>query len=58
MLKILTKKNRESTYLKYLDDWKTVIEYLNGMDDIYKDNEECNPNEKCKILITFVDMIA
>ena len=28
------------------------------MDDIYKDFEECNPNEKRKIVIAFDDMIA
>ena len=28
------------------------------MDDIYKNNEEYNPNKKRKILIAFDDMIA
>ena len=28
------------------------------MGDIYKSIEEYNPNEKCKILIVFDDMIA
>ena len=28
------------------------------MDDIYKNNEECNPNKKRKLLIIFDDMIA
>ena len=28
------------------------------MDDIYKNIEECNPNEKRKILIVFDNMIA
>ena len=33
---------RESTSLKYLNDSKAFIEYLNDMDDI----EEYNPNKK------------
>ena len=28
------------------------------MDDIYENNEECNPKKKRKILIVFNDMIA
>ena len=28
------------------------------MDDIYKNIEEYNPNEKCKILTIFDDLIA
>ena len=34
------------------------IEYLNDRHDIYKNNEEFNPNKKQKILIVFDDMIA
>ena len=49
---------QESTWLKYLNDFKTFIEYSNDMDDIYKNIEECNPNKKRKILIIFNDMIA
>ena len=49
---------RESTGLKYFNDPKTFIEYLNDMDDIYKIIEEYNPNKKGKILIVFDDMIA
>ena len=48
---------RESTGLKYLNDSKAFIEYSNGMDDIYKNIEEYNPNKKRKILIVFGDMI-
>ena len=40
---------RESTGLKYLNDSKAFIEYSNNMDDIYKNIEEYNPNEKRKI---------
>ena len=37
---------------------KVFIEYLNDMDDIYKNIEEYNPNKKGKILIVFDDMIT
>ena len=50
-------KKRETTDVKYSNDSKAFIEYLNDMDDIYKNNEECNPNKNCKILIVFNDMI-
>ena len=48
----------ESTGLKYLNDSKAFIEYSNDMDDIYKNNNEYNPNKKQKILIAFDDRIA
>ena len=35
-----------------------VTEYLNDMDDIYKNIEEYNPNTERKILTIFDDMIA
>ena len=47
----------ENTGLKYLNDSKGFIEYLNDMDDIYK-IEEYNLNKKQKILIVFGDIIA
>ena len=50
--------NFESTGLKHLNDSKTVIEYSNDMDDIYKNIEEYNPNKKRKTLIIFDGMIA
>ena len=34
------------------------MEYLNDLDDIYKDIEEYNPIKERKILIEFVDIIA
>ena len=45
--KLLINK-RENTDLKYLNDSKAFIEYLNDMNDIYKNIEEYNPkkNEK------------
>ena len=36
----------ESIGLKYLNDSKAFIEYLNDMDDIYNNIKECNPNKK------------
>ena len=38
---------------KRINDSKVFIEYSNDMDDIYKNIEEYNPNEKRKILIVF-----
>ena len=49
---------RESTGLKHFNDSKAFIQYSNGMDDIYKNIEEYNPNKQRKILIAFDDMIA
>ena len=51
-------KKRKIADLKYLNDCKVFIQYSNDMDDIYKNIEECNPNEKYRILIVFDDMIA
>ena len=44
--------------LKHLNDAKAFVEYLNDMDDIYKNIRQSNPNKKWKILIVFDDMIA
>ena len=49
---------RESTGLKLFNDSKAFIEYLNDLDDIYKNIEENYPNKKRKILIVFDYMIA
>ena len=49
---------RESTDLRHLNDSKASIEYLNDMDDVYKNIEEYNPNKKRQILIAFDDMIT
>ena len=52
-------KKRESTGLNHLNDSRAwIFEYSNDMDDIYKIFKGYNPNEKCKILIVFDDMIA
>ena len=49
-------KKRESTRLKYLNGSKAFIEYSHGMDDIYENIEEYNPNDKPKVLIA--DMLC
>ena len=49
---------KESTGLNYLNDSKAFIEYSNGMDGIYRNIEDYNPNKKQKILIVSDDMIA
>ena len=37
---------------------KFLLGYLNDMDDIYKNIDECNLNKEQKILILFDDMVA
>ena len=49
---------KESAGLKYLNDSKAFIQYLNDTDDIYKNIEAYNQDKKQKILIVFNDMIA
>ena len=44
---------RENTGLKHLNDSKFFIEELNDMNDIYKNNDQYNSNEKRKVLIVF-----
>ena len=51
--KLLIKK-RESAGLKYLNDSKAFIEYLDDMDDTSKNIEEYNPNKKPKILLLMI----
>ena len=48
---------RENTGLKHLNDSKSFIEELNDMNDIYKNNDQYNSNEKRKVLIVFDDTI-
>ena len=53
----------KSTGLKHFNDSKAFIEYSNNIIDAYTDNidkniAEYNPNEKCKIITAFDDMIA
>ena len=40
------------------NDFKSFIEYLSDMDDIYENIEEYNPHKEQKTLIVFDDMIA
>ena len=53
----MTQKNQflikkcEDVGKKHFNGSKAFIEYLNYMDDIYKNIEEHNPNKKYKILI-------
>ena len=49
---------REGAGMKHFKDSKTIPEYSNDMDDIYKNIEEYFPNKKQKILIGFDDMIT
>ena len=44
--------------LNRFNDPKAFIEYSNGIQDVYKNIEDYNPIKKCKVLITFDDMIA
>ena len=52
------KQSTSSKGLKQLNDFKSIIEYSNDMDDIYKKIEQYNSNKKRKILIVFDDMIG
>ena len=51
-------KKREKVVLDHFDDHKAFIEYSNGMQDVYKNIEDYNPEKKRKVLIIFDDMIA
>ena len=49
---------REKVGLNHFNDPKAFIEYLNDMQDVYKNIEDYNPIKKRKVLIIFYDMIA
>ena len=51
-------KKWKSAGPKHLNDSKAFFEYLNNIDNIYKNIEEYSPNKKCKMVIVFDDMIA
>ena len=51
-------KKREDVGIKHLNDSKAFIEFLQCMDDIYNNIDDCNPSVKRKILIVFDDMIV
>ena len=48
----------EKVGLDHFNDPKACTEYLNDMQDVYKNIEDYNPGKKHKILIVFDDMIA
>ena len=50
-------KKRESVGLRHCNDSKALIEYSNNM-DINQIIDEYNPNQKCKMLNMFDDLIA
>ena len=49
---------REKVGLNHFNDHKAFIDYLNDMQDVYKNIEDYNPGKKRKVLIIFDDMIA
>ena len=49
---------REKVGLDNYDDLEAFIEYLNDMQNVYKNVDEYNIDEERKILIVFYDMIA
>ena len=49
---------REKIGLNRYDDPKAFMEYLNDMQDVYKNIEEYNPGKRRKVLIVFDDTIA
>ena len=51
-------KRRKNTGLKFFNNFKAFIECTNNIDDIYKNMEEYNPNNKHKMLTVFNDMIT
>ena len=44
--------------LRNLRDPKVFIEYLNNIEDVYKNIEENKPSRKCNVTIAFDDKIA
>ena len=49
---------REKVGLDHFKNPRAFIEYLNDMQDVYKNIEDYNPGKKCKVLIVFGDTIA
>ena len=49
---------RESVGIDHFNDPKALIEYLNDMQDVYKNIDKYNPDKENKILMVFDDMIA
>ena len=51
-------RNRETAWIKHLNDLKAFIECSNTMNDVYANNDNYNPKRKRKISIVFDDIIA
>ena len=51
-------KKREKVGLNHFNHPKAFMEYLNDMQNVYKNIEDYNPNKKREVLISFDDMIA
>ena len=49
---------REGVGINHFNDPKAFIEYSNDIHDVYKNNDEYNPDKENKILTVFDDMIA
>ena len=49
---------REKVRLDHFNDSKSFIDYSSGMQNGYKNIEDCNLRKKRKVLIVFDDMIA
>ena len=50
-------KIREKVGIGYRNDPRAYIEYSNDMHDVYKNIGDYNPDEDCKTLIVFDNMI-
>ena len=48
----------EKVGLDHFNNARTLIEYSNNMQDVYKNIEDYNPGKKRKVLIVFHDIIA
>ena len=49
---------REKVGIDHFNDPKAYMEYSNDMHDVYKNNDDYNPDKDNKNLICFDDMIA
>ena len=50
--------NKKKYRFKHLNDSKAFTEWSDDMDNIYRNNEECNSGKERKIFIVFNDMMA
>ena len=49
---------REGVGIDYFNDPKAFFEYSGDMHDVYKNIDDCNPDEENKIIIVFDNIIA